>query len=132
MGDGGKEASEGGAEIAGGHVHAGKVIGDILAGFFAGEGLRILAGVERAEVRMRGAGSAAVAAVGMVDMEVSRRKIRFWVFGESRGGEAQYLTTKVYQSDNCTVNKISLHTIQVCAYQHVTFGQGMGDEGLFS
>ena len=64
MGHGGEEASESGAEIAGGHEGAGQVIGNVLAGFFAGEGLRVLAGVERAEVRMRGAGSAAMAAVG--------------------------------------------------------------------
>src|ERR1700719_932750 len=64
LGYGGEEASESGAEVAGGHEAAGEVIGDILAGFLAGEGLRVLAGVERAEVRMVGAGSAAVAAVG--------------------------------------------------------------------
>jgi len=35
LGDTGEEASEGGAEIASGHIAAGKVIGDILAGGFA-------------------------------------------------------------------------------------------------
>src|SRR5258707_15006244 len=65
LGDGGKEASEGGAEIAGGHIAAGKVIGDILAGLLASEGLRFLASVERAEVRMAvAARSAALAAIG--------------------------------------------------------------------
>src|SRR6266446_7116249 len=49
LGDGGEEASQGGAEIAGGHIAAGKVIGDIIAGLLASEGLRFLAGVERAE-----------------------------------------------------------------------------------
>ena len=39
LGDSGEEASEGGAEIAGGHIAAGKVIGDILAGGFATKGL---------------------------------------------------------------------------------------------
>ena len=48
LGDGGEEASEGGGEVAGGHEAAGKVIGDVLAGFPAGEGLRFLAGVEGA------------------------------------------------------------------------------------
>jgi len=64
LSDSGEEASEGGVEIAGGHIAAGKVIGDLLAGGLASKGLRILAGVERAEVRMRGPGSAALAAVG--------------------------------------------------------------------
>ena len=59
-----EEASESGAEVAGGHEAAGKVIGDVLAGGFARKGLRVLAGVERAEVRMVGAGSATLAAVG--------------------------------------------------------------------
>jgi len=64
LGDGGEEASEGGAEIAGGEIAAGKVIGDILAGFLASEGSGLLAGVERAEVRMTVApGTAAVAAI---------------------------------------------------------------------
>src|SRR5216684_2332711 len=39
LGDRGEEASEGGAEIAGGHIAAGKVIGDILAGGLASKGL---------------------------------------------------------------------------------------------
>jgi hypothetical protein len=46
LGYGGKEATEGVAEIAGGDVVAGKVIGDVFAGFFAREGLGMLAGVE--------------------------------------------------------------------------------------
>src|SRR5216684_7623621 len=64
LGDGGEEASEGGAEIAGGQIAAGKVIGDILAGFLASEGLRFLASVERTEVRMAvSARSAALSAI---------------------------------------------------------------------
>src|ERR1700731_1898479 len=51
LGYGGEEASESGAEVAGGHETAGKVIGDVLACFFGSEGLRFLAGVKRAEVR---------------------------------------------------------------------------------
>src|SRR6266852_9949330 len=39
LGDSGEEASEGGAEIASGHIAAGKVIGDILAGGLACTGL---------------------------------------------------------------------------------------------
>src|SRR5229473_4732677 len=54
LGDGGEEASEGGGEVAGGHEAAGKVIGDVLAGFPAGEGLRFLAGVEGAEIGIAG------------------------------------------------------------------------------
>jgi len=38
LGDRGEEASEGGAEIAGGQKAAGKVIGDVLAGGLASEG----------------------------------------------------------------------------------------------
>ena len=65
LGDSGEEASQGGGEIAGGHIAAGKVIGDILAGFLAREGLRFLAGMEGTEVRMAGAtGHAALAAIG--------------------------------------------------------------------
>src|SRR5258708_40346873 len=64
LGDSGEEASEGGAEIAGGHEAAGKVIGDVLAGGLASKGLCILAGVEGAEIRMAElARNAAVAAV---------------------------------------------------------------------
>src|SRR5229473_8077316 len=65
LGDGGEEASEGGAEIAGGHKAAGKVIGDVLAGGLASKGLCVLAGVEGAEIRMGGLSrNAAVAAIG--------------------------------------------------------------------
>ncbi len=64
LGDSGEEASEGGVEIAGGHIAAGKVIGDVLASVLGSKGLSVLAGVEHAEVRMRGPGSAALAAVG--------------------------------------------------------------------
>jgi hypothetical protein len=65
LGDSGQEASQGGAEIASGHIAAGEVIGDILAGGLASKGLRFLACVERAEVRMaRPAGSAALASIG--------------------------------------------------------------------
>ncbi len=65
LGDSGEEASEGGAEIAGGHKAAGKVIGDVLAGGLASKGLCVLAGVEGAEIRMGGLSrNAAVAAIG--------------------------------------------------------------------
>jgi hypothetical protein len=65
LGDGGEEASEGRAEIAGGQIVAGKVVGDIPAGGLASEGLRFLAGVERAEIRVAvSARSAALAAIG--------------------------------------------------------------------
>jgi hypothetical protein len=64
LGDGGEEASEGGGEIAGGHEAARKVIGDVLAGTLASEGLRFLASVEGAEIRIAGLPrNAAVAAV---------------------------------------------------------------------
>jgi hypothetical protein len=65
LGDSGEEAPQGGAEIASGDIASGKVIGDILAGFLASEGLCFLACVERAEIRMAGAArSTAAAAIG--------------------------------------------------------------------
>ena len=63
--DGGQEAAEGGAEIAGGKVLAGEEIGQFAGEFIGGAGLGVLAGVVGAEVGMMGgAGSAALAAVG--------------------------------------------------------------------
>ena len=57
--------AEGGAEIAGGEVFAGKEIGQIVGEFIGGAGLGFLAGVIRAEMGMvTGAGSAALAAIG--------------------------------------------------------------------
>ena len=135
LGDGGEEASQGGAEIAGGHVAARKVVGDILASPLASEGLGLLAGVERTEVRMTVApGNAAVAAIdkhertqsgtvvltcdrpdfigvnaavdGAIGGHGSLQKERFGILGESREGEAHYRTRKVYQSDNYSVKKI--------------------------
>ena len=102
LGYGGEEASEGGAEVAGGHVAAGKVIGDVLAGFLARKGLRVLAGVERAEVRMVGAGSAALAAIGKGERtqrgtdvgamgghgSLQKEDLILGFCGEPRGGEA--------------------------------------------
>jgi hypothetical protein len=65
LSDGGEEASEGGAEIAGGDVAVGEMAGDVLAGLVAGKGLVFFAGVEDAKIRMTGfAGRAAVAAIG--------------------------------------------------------------------
>ncbi len=104
LGDSGEEASEGGGEVAGGHEAAGKVIGDVLAGLLASQGLRFLAGVEGAEIRMAGlAGNAAVAAVdkgegtqrgtvlgaiGHGSLQKERLDLGF--FGEPRGGEAHF------------------------------------------
>jgi hypothetical protein len=62
--DGGEEAGQGGAEIAGGKVLAGEEIGEIAAEFIGGAGLGVFAGVVEAEVRMAGgAGSTALAAI---------------------------------------------------------------------
>ena len=105
LGDSGEKASEGGAEIAGGHKAAGKVIGDVLAGGFASKGLCILAGVERAEIGMAElAGNAAAAAVdehertqrvtvlGAIGGHGSLQKERLDLgfFGEPRGGETHF------------------------------------------
>jgi len=63
--DGGQEAAEGGAEIAGGEVLAGEEIGQFEGEFIGGAGLGVFAGVVGAEVGMAGGtGSAALAAVG--------------------------------------------------------------------
>jgi hypothetical protein len=63
--DGGQEAAEGGAEIAGGEVFAGEEIGEVACEFIGRTGLGVFAGVVRTEVRMAGgAGSAALAAIG--------------------------------------------------------------------
>jgi len=105
LGDSGEEASEGGAEIAGGHKAAGKVIGDLLAGGLASKGLRILAGVEGAEIRVaeltRNAAAAAVdkhertqrgTVLGAIGGHGSLQKERLDLgfFGESRGGETHF------------------------------------------
>ncbi len=58
--DGGQEAAEGGAEIAGGKIFAGEEIGEVASEFVGGAGLGIFASVIGAEVGMiGGAGSAA-------------------------------------------------------------------------
>src|SRR5712692_8422951 len=63
--DGGQEAAEGGAEIAGGKVFAGEEIGEVVGEFIGGAGLGVFAGVVGAEAGMMGgAGRAALAAVG--------------------------------------------------------------------
>src|SRR4029077_5225141 len=63
--DGGEKAGQGGAEIAGGEITAGKERGYITGGLLGGEGLRFPLGVEAAEMRMAGTSrSAALAAVG--------------------------------------------------------------------
>ncbi len=52
--DGGQEAPEGGAEIAGGKVLAGEEIGEVTGEFIGGAGLGVFAGVVGAEVGMVG------------------------------------------------------------------------------
>ena len=52
LGDGGEEAPESGTEVAGGQKGAGKMIGDLLSGGEASHGLRGLAGVEGAKMRV--------------------------------------------------------------------------------
>jgi len=65
LGDGREEATEGGTEVASGDVGAGKVIGDVPACFLTGKGLRFLAGVEGAELRVAVlAGRATLTAIG--------------------------------------------------------------------
>ena len=52
--DGGQEAAEGGAEIAGGKILAGEEIGQFAGEFIGGAGLGVFAGVVGAEVGMMG------------------------------------------------------------------------------
>jgi len=76
--DGGQEAPEGGAEIAGGEVLAREEIGEVTGEFIGGAGLGVFAGVVGAEVGMMGrAGSAALAAVGKG--ETTQRLAVLWV-----------------------------------------------------
>jgi len=62
--DSGDEASEGGAEIAGGEVVAGEEVGEVFAEFLCGAGTGFFFGVVEAEVRVvadaRGAATAAI------------------------------------------------------------------------
>src|SRR5580704_11721897 len=103
LGDGGEEASQREGKVASRHIVAGKKKGDILAGLFAAEGLRLLAGVEGAEMRMAvAAWTAAVAAIGerertqgravlgVTSRHGSLQKERFGILGESRGSEAHF------------------------------------------
>jgi hypothetical protein len=63
--DGGDDAGEGGAEIAGGEVVAGEEVGQVLADVFGGAGAGFFLGVVEAEVGMVAeARDAATAAIG--------------------------------------------------------------------
>jgi len=63
--DGGQEAAEGGAEIAGGEVVAGEEVGQVFAECIGGLGSGLFLGVVPAKVGMvANAGSAALATVG--------------------------------------------------------------------
>jgi hypothetical protein len=64
--DGGDDARQGGAEIAGGEVAAGEEVGQVFGESFGGAGLGFLLGVVEAEVGMGGeARGAATAAIGV-------------------------------------------------------------------
>jgi hypothetical protein len=54
LSDGGEEAAQGGAEVAGGEITVGEVRRDVAARLLGGEGLGFFAGMERAEVRGSG------------------------------------------------------------------------------
>ncbi len=65
LGDGSEEAGRGSGEVAGGNVACGKEIRDFPADFLASPGLGFFAGVEVAEMGLRGmARPAAAAAIG--------------------------------------------------------------------
>ncbi len=76
--DGGQEAAEGGAEIAGGEVLTGEEVGEFAGEFIGCAGLGVFAGVVGAEVGMMGgAGRAALAAVG--ESETTQGLAVLWV-----------------------------------------------------
>ncbi len=65
FGDGGEDAGQGGAEIAGGEITAGEERGYVATDLLGGEGLRFPLGVEAAEARVaREPRSAAATAIG--------------------------------------------------------------------
>jgi|SRR5580692_2924380 hypothetical protein len=64
LGDGGEEAPEGGAEVTGRHVLAGKIAGDFLAHFLASEDPGFPASMEGTEIMAVAAWNAAAAAIG--------------------------------------------------------------------
>ena len=67
--DGGEEACECGAEIAGGEIVAGEEVIEVAAEFFSGDGLGFFLGVVEAEMGMAGGnGSEAAAAIGEREM----------------------------------------------------------------
>jgi hypothetical protein len=76
--DGGQEAAEGGAEIAGGKVSAGEEIGEFAGESIGRAGLGVFAVMIGAGVGMTGgAGSAALAAVG--ESETTQGLAVLWV-----------------------------------------------------
>jgi len=65
MGDGNKDATQGGVQVASGQITAREEIPGIATDIFGGLGLRLFAGMETAELQITGlARSAATAAVG--------------------------------------------------------------------
>jgi hypothetical protein len=110
LGDGGKEAAQCGAEVAGWHVLSGEIAGDFLANLLASEDLRFPAGMEGAEIMAMAAWNAAAAAIGESErtqghavLWADRRhrsllKENFWILGESRGSEAHFFTKEAYQT----------------------------------
>jgi len=92
--DGGEEAAQGGAEIAGGEVVAGEEIGEVFAERFCGVGAGFFLGVVEAEIGMvaeaRGAATAAIreskltqghAVLGTERRHKSLLEVEFWDYG---------------------------------------------------
>jgi hypothetical protein len=92
--NGGDEASEGGAEIAGGEVVTGEKIGEVFAERFCSEGAGFFLGVIEAEMRIfagaRGAAAAAIrereltqghAVLGTERRHKSLLRVELWDFG---------------------------------------------------
>jgi hypothetical protein len=77
MGDGNKDAAQGGVEVAGGEITAREEIPGIATDVFGGLSLRLFAGMERAELQITGlARSAAAAAVGEGERTQGRTVLR--------------------------------------------------------
>jgi len=75
--DGGQEAAECGAEIAGGEIVAGEEVFEIAAEFIGSERLSFFAGVVETKMRMaRGTGSEAIAAIG--ERETTQVRAVLW------------------------------------------------------
>src|SRR6266404_3404887 len=110
--NGGDDARQGGAEIAGGEVVAGEEVGQVFAEFFCGAGAGFFLGVVEAEARMFGdARSAATAAIreskrtqGHAVLWTERGhksllRVGFWDYLLRRAGRAPLQANRRYKTE---------------------------------